>query len=49
MPTHMGIWDPVQGQMLLVKQEPMNPKEKNAVSVFFMIVCMLPTTWLHKS
>ena len=29
----MGIWDPVPGQTLLVKREPTNPKDKNAVTV----------------
>ena len=32
--AYMGIWDPVPGQTLLVKREPTNPKEKNAVAVY---------------
>ena len=30
----MDIWTPVIGQALLVKREPTNPKDKNAVAVY---------------
>ena len=30
----MDIWTPVIGQALLVKTEPTNPKDKNAVAVY---------------
>ena len=32
--AYMGIWNSVQGQTLLVKREPTNSKDKNAVGVF---------------
>ena len=32
--AYMGIWNQVQGQTLLVKREPTNAKDKNAVGVF---------------
>ena len=31
----MNVWNPVVGQTLLVKREPTNSKDKNAVGVFF--------------
>ena len=30
----MDIWTPVIGQALLVKREPTNPKDKNAVAIY---------------
>ena len=36
--AYMGIWNPVQGQTLLVKREPTNAKDKNAVGVFLDVV-----------
>ena len=30
----MDIWTPTIGQTLLVKREPSNPKEKNAVAIY---------------
>ena len=30
---YMGVWNPIQGQTLLLKQEPTNAKDKNAVAV----------------
>lgn len=30
----MGVWSPVQGQTLLLKREPTNVKDKDAVGVF---------------
>ena len=30
---YMGVWNPIQGQTLLLKQEPTNAKDKNAVTV----------------
>ena len=32
--AYMDIWTPVIGQTLLVKREPTNPKDKNAVAVY---------------
>ena len=40
--SYMGIWDSVQGQMLLVKREPTNPKDKNAVYLDDVIVGYIP-------
>ena len=30
---YMGVWNPIQGQTLLLKWEPTNAKDKNAVTV----------------
>ena len=30
---YMGVWNPIQGQTLLLKREPTNAKDKNAVAV----------------
>ena len=32
--AYMSIWNPVLGQMLLVKREPTNRKDRNAVGLF---------------
>ena len=32
--AYMGVWNPVQGQTLLVKQEPTNSKDRYVVGVF---------------
>ena len=32
--AYMDVWTPIQGQILLVRREPTNIKDKNAVGVF---------------
>ena len=32
--AYMDIWTPVVGQVVLVKREPTNPKDKNAVALY---------------
>ena len=32
--AYMDIWTPVIGKTLLVKREPTNPKDKNAVALY---------------
>ena len=33
----MGVWSPVQGQTLLLKREPTNAKDRDAVGVFLVV------------
>ena len=42
--AYMDIWTPVQGQTLLVRREPANSKDNNAVGVFleYVIVGHVP-------
>ena len=42
--AYMDVWTPIQGQTLLVRREPTNSKDKNAVSVYLedMIVGHVP-------